>query len=73
MLTEAASTGFYQSENFPEKCPRLQILTIAELLAGKQLRYPRLRDDTKRAVTSDEWRAEFKSETSDFGRWMPAE
>jgi hypothetical protein len=46
MLTEAASAGFYQSENFSEKCPRLQILTIAELLAGKQLRYPRLRDET---------------------------
>jgi hypothetical protein len=52
MLTEAASAGFYQSENFSEKCPRLQILTIAELLAGKQLRCPRLRDDTVRAVAS---------------------
>jgi len=38
MLTDAASAGFYQSENFPEQYPRLQILTIAELLAGKQLR-----------------------------------
>jgi hypothetical protein len=46
------SAGFYQSENFPEQYPRLQILTIAELLAGKQLRYPRLRDDTTRAVVS---------------------
>lgn len=46
MLTEAASAGFYESENFPEKYPRLQILTIAQLLGGKQLRYPRLRDDT---------------------------
>ena len=46
MLTEAASAGFYVSENFPEKYPSQQILTIAELLAGKQLRYPRLRDDT---------------------------
>ena len=40
ILTEAASAGFYQSENFPEKCPRFQILTIADLLAGKQLRSP---------------------------------
>ena len=46
MLTEAASAGFYESENFPEKFPCLQILTIAELVAGRQLRYPRLRDDT---------------------------
>ncbi|HUY12585.1 MAG TPA: DNA methyltransferase [Terriglobia bacterium] len=46
MKTEAASTGFYQSENFPEQYPRLQILTIADLLGGKQLLYPRHRVET---------------------------
>ena len=46
MLTEAASAGFYKSENFPEQYPRLQMPPIVELLAGKQPRYPRLRDDT---------------------------
>ena len=46
MLTEAASAGFYQSEGFREKYPRLQILTIAELFDGKPLRYPRHRVET---------------------------
>ncbi len=40
MLTEAAATGFYESREFPGRCPRLQIVTIAELLAGKKLEYP---------------------------------
>jgi site-specific DNA-methyltransferase (adenine-specific) len=42
MKEEAAAAGFYVSELFPEKrFPRLQILTIAELFAGKLLDYPR--------------------------------
>jgi hypothetical protein len=40
MLTEAAAAGFYESKEFPGRYPRLQILTIAELLAGKKLEYP---------------------------------
>jgi site-specific DNA-methyltransferase (adenine-specific) len=41
MKEEAAAAGFYVSELFPEKrFPRLQILTIAELFAGKRLDYP---------------------------------
>jgi site-specific DNA-methyltransferase (adenine-specific) len=46
MLTEAASTGFYESKEFPGRYPRLQILTIAELLAGKKLEYPTHRVET---------------------------
>lgn len=46
MLKEAASAGFYKSEPFPEQYPRLQILTIEELLDGKQLRFPRHRIET---------------------------
>ena len=46
MLTEAASAGFYKSEHFPEPYPRLQILTIKELLDGKQLLFPRHRVET---------------------------
>ena len=42
MQEEAAAAGFYTPEHFPEtRFPRLQILTIAELFAGKQLEYPR--------------------------------
>jgi site-specific DNA-methyltransferase (adenine-specific) len=46
MLTEAAAAGFYESKEFPGRYPRLQILTIAELLAGKKLEYPTHRDET---------------------------
>lgn len=48
MLKEAASAGFYKSESFPEQYPRLQILTIEELLGGKQLLFPRHRVETFR-------------------------
>ncbi|HEY8530885.1 MAG TPA: restriction endonuclease [Limnochorda sp.] len=43
MLREAAAAGFYESPAFPHRpFPRVQIVTIAELLAGKQIAYPRL-------------------------------
>jgi hypothetical protein len=45
-LTEAAATGFYESNDFPGRYPRLQILTIAGLLAGKKLEYPSHRVET---------------------------
>ena len=38
--------GLYESKDFPGRYPRLQILTIAELLAGKKLEYPTHRDET---------------------------
>jgi hypothetical protein len=41
MREEAAAGGFYVPEQFPDhRFPRLQILTIAELFAGKRLEYP---------------------------------
>ncbi len=57
MLTEAAAAGFYEppepTEKYikaplgpPNRYPRLQILTIAELLAGKKLEYPAHRVET---------------------------
>ena len=46
MLTEAAATGFYESKDFPGRYPRLQILTIAELLEGKKIQYPEYRAET---------------------------
>lgn len=38
--------GRYESNGFPGSYPRLQILTIAELLAGKKLEYPTHRVET---------------------------
>jgi len=39
MTDEAASAGFFTSEHFG-KFPRVQILTIEDLLAGKTLQMP---------------------------------
>lgn len=42
MQEEAAAAGFYEPEHFPgHRYPRMQILTIAEILAGRSLEYPR--------------------------------
>ncbi|MEJ2671568.1 MAG: DNA methyltransferase [Deltaproteobacteria bacterium] len=42
MKEEAAAADFYVPEHFPEhRFPRIQILTITELFAGKKLDYPR--------------------------------
>ncbi len=46
MLTEAAAGGFYESKDFPGCYPRIQILTIAELLEGKKIQYPEHRVET---------------------------
>ncbi len=46
MLKEAAEAGFYQPPGLADKFPRLQILSIAEMLGGKQVEYPRLLDVT---------------------------
>jgi len=42
MLKEAAATGFYEPAHFPGKYPKLQILTIEELLSEKKVLYPRV-------------------------------
>jgi hypothetical protein len=46
MLKEAAEAGFYQVPGLRDKYPRLQILSIAELLDGKRVEYPRFAADT---------------------------
>ena len=40
MRTEAADAGFYESKTWQKKYPRLQIFTVAELLAGRQVARP---------------------------------
>jgi site-specific DNA-methyltransferase (adenine-specific) len=42
MRSEAAGAGFYESSGWG-KFPRLQLLTVGELLAGKGIEYPRTR------------------------------
>jgi DNA modification methylase len=42
MIEEATTAGFYEPEHFPGTYyPRIQILTIQQLLDGKQVQYPR--------------------------------
>jgi len=42
MKREAAEAGFYQPSNLQAAVPRVQILTIAELLGGAKLEYPKI-------------------------------
>ena len=44
MLKEAAEAGFYQLPGLADKYPRIEILSIAELLMDKKIEYPRLLD-----------------------------
>jgi site-specific DNA-methyltransferase (adenine-specific) len=48
MVEEAISAGSYKSPTHykDQRFPRLQILTIQELLSGKKLQYPRLGIET---------------------------
>ena len=47
MEAEATSAKFYTPEHFPDNhYPRIQILTIEELLSGARADYPRLAPDT---------------------------
>ena len=48
MIEEAAGAGFYDPPGLLPKVPRLQILTIEELLAGKELDYLRAQVETFR-------------------------
>ena len=38
--------GFYEPKDFPGRYPRLQILPIAELLAGQKIQFPEHRVET---------------------------
>jgi len=43
MQTEAVTAGFYESPLWNRKYPRIQLLTIADLLSGKQIDMPPVR------------------------------
>ena len=45
MMKEAAEAGLYQVPGMRDKFPRLQILSIAELLEGKRVEFPRFAAD----------------------------
>ena len=59
MLKEAAEAGFYKSPHLEDKFPRIQILTVEQLLGGQQMKYPRWVDATfKKAPKAREKAAE---------------
>ncbi len=43
MNTEAVTAGFYESKTWGKQYPKIQLLTIAELLAGKKIDMPPIR------------------------------
>ena len=43
MKTEAVTAGFYESPTWGRKYPKIQLLTVAELLAGKKVEMPPIR------------------------------
>jgi site-specific DNA-methyltransferase (adenine-specific) len=42
METEAVTAGFYAAEHLTKQYPRIQLFTIEDLLAGREVQYPRL-------------------------------
>jgi site-specific DNA-methyltransferase (adenine-specific) len=54
MRTEAAAAGFYRSEQWGRDYPRLQLLTVRELLAGVEVHMPPTAQTFKRAQREKE-------------------
>lgn len=71
MRTEAASAGFYDSLGWNKRYPRLQILTIADLLSGKGIEMPPLHQvsvtfkKAPKAKSSDEQMAQLSLDMTD--------
>ena len=43
MQTEAVTAGFYESETWGRHYPKIQLLTVADLLSGKTIDMPPIR------------------------------
>ncbi|MDT5121230.1 MAG: hypothetical protein QOC96_712 [Acidobacteriota bacterium] len=65
MMKEAISAGFYESE-FYGNFPKIQILTIEELLAGRKLLYPEAG-----AATHKRAQRQTKARTEQHGLFHP--
>ena len=52
MRSEAASAGFYQAP-WGKACPRIQLLTVADLLSGKNVDFPRENVTFKKAPKAE--------------------
>jgi site-specific DNA-methyltransferase (adenine-specific) len=58
MRTEAAAAGFYRSEQWGRDYPRLQLLTVRELLVGAEVKMPPTAQTFKQARRERELGAE---------------
>jgi len=67
MLKEAAEAGLYQPPGLTDKYPRLQLLSIEQLLQGKQIEYPRLLDLTHKKAPKVRGAVREKQMTLDGG------
>ena len=54
MLTEALEKGFYHSPGWNRDYPRLQIVTVEDLLTGKQIEMPPSSITFKQAERQDQ-------------------
>lgn len=63
MKSEAATAGFYESPGWKKRYPKLQILTIAELLSGIQIEMPPIGDPEVGATFKKAARAESPKES----------
>ena len=75
MITEAAAAGFYRPEyrmDPNEKYPRIQILTIKDLLEGKGLQHPHIRNVTfKMAPKAEKAPAKSKARNGKMENYDP--
>lgn len=58
MLTEAASAGFYRSPGWGKDYPDVQVVTVAELLRGAEVKMPPAHGTFKQAQRADQSTAE---------------
>jgi hypothetical protein len=63
MRSEAASAGFYQAR-WGKACPRIQLLTVADLLSGKTVDFPRENVTFKKAPKAE--KAEIENQKLPF-------
>jgi site-specific DNA-methyltransferase (adenine-specific) len=54
MITEAAKAGFYHNELWKKEYPRIQVLTIEEILDGKRPEMPPQRSPFAEAAVERE-------------------
>ena len=58
MKEEAVTAGFYESKTWGKKYPRIQLLTIAELLAGKKIEMPPIKQDEATFKKAEKFKGE---------------